>query len=118
MKANREQWVRRGLIALAAAGVLGSASPLYAATAEYDGGARATTNSEDTVVTVTDIGWDNYSAYSNFYVHGDNSIHRVETTGGKNTSASSGTFKEGIEKLRACENRPLVPDGCSSYVYT
>ncbi len=116
MAINRRFWVRVGMSGLMAASIIGSVSPAYAATAEYEGGARATTNTADTIVTVTDIAWDGNSAYSNFYVNSDNTMHRIETEGGKNSSASTGTFDEGIEKLRACENRALRPDGCSSYV--
>lgn len=107
-------WVKRAAVAVAAFAVLGAASPAFAATAEVTG-ARATTNSADTVVTVTDTRANGNSASAEFYVNGSNSMRTITATKGNNTSVSSGEYDDGIEKLRACNIRPIVPDNCSSW---
>lgn len=106
-------WLRGAFLAAVMAGMIGAVAPAQAVSVSNDNGSARTTHSSDKGVTVTDTKRDGYNAYTEFYVNGSNSLHRIETTGGKNSSTRSGAFNKGIEGFNACTNIPIFPDNCS-----
>lgn len=96
---------------------LGLFSSTAFATKVYDYQDYANNNSANTVVTIHDeTSWAGSGlAYNHYYVNGDGD-NRVEVNA-DNTSKSSGVHSSGINHFNACQDRPFIPDPCSSYVY-
>lgn len=112
---SKNLWAKRAAVAVAALAVLGSASPAMATIAASNDGVTVTTNSAETKVTVKDTDWDGFSVNGDFYANGDADMHTINVSGGNNDEVTSGTYSDGIRKLRGCVVKPIVKDACTGW---